>query len=140
MDIKRYFAMEHTQNLRSCYDMACAHITSDESVYLHALRPTRGPVESRRYCDACGLVKESGGRKLGHFISGLARFDRALRKRQDLKPLTDVERRLVVKAMGSDPVLCDAYGSTLRMQVDRMHLIISEYRLVPECVLEDAFG
>lgn len=122
--------------------MACPHITSDESVYLHPIQPVRGPVEARRYCASCGLIKEGGGRKLGHFINCLAILDRELwkRKRQGLRPLTDVERRLIVKAMESDSVLNDAYGSTLCMQVERMYIIIMKYRHVPECVLEDTFG
>jgi hypothetical protein len=120
-------------------DACCAHVTSLDSVYLRPVRPKCHPAESRRYCERCGLVEEGGGRPVEHFVNLLFALNRHIsaRKHLGIRPLAEVERRVIIQALHTQPLFTDPYGSTYQAQVSVFRSLLSTHRNIPEGVWDD---
>lgn len=120
-------------------DAPCAHVTSLDSVYLRPFRPKCHNTEMRHFCEACGLIEEGGGRPAEHFVNLLFALNRHLahRKHLGIRPLADVERRVIIQALHASPLFTDPYGSTYAQQVISFRSILSKHRAIPEGVWDD---
>jgi hypothetical protein len=120
-------------------DARCAHVTSLDSVYLRPIRPKTQNTEARRYCEQCGLVEEGGGRPAEHFVNLLFALNRHIsaRKHLGIRPLAEVERRVIIQALRTQPVFTDPYGSTYTHQVACFRSLLSTHRNIPEGVWDD---
>jgi hypothetical protein len=118
---------------------SCEHVTSLDSVYLRPFRPKCHNTEMRRYCEQCGLIEEGGGRPAEHFVNLLFALNRHIsaRKHLGIRPLTEVERRVIIQAMHASPLFTDPYGSTYTQQVSVFRSILSKHRVIPEGVWDD---
>lgn len=113
--------------------MVCEHITSDHVVYLKSQHSSRLPVQSRRYCVQCGLMREHGARKIEHFSNLLQNLNQEIEGRRHLgiHPFTQVEMLLIMKSLEASDVFTDPYGSNYAMQISQFRQIISKYRTIP---------
>ena len=101
--------------------LSSTHAPSYDVVYLETTTPFR-TVDRRHYCVKCGLVLEQGARTVCYFIDCLSQVQHMLRtlsKRLRTRDLTEAELRLIVKAMESDQLFTDPYGSTFEAQAKR---------------------
>ncbi|HID74102.1 MAG TPA: hypothetical protein EYP43_03530 [Thermoplasmata archaeon] len=101
----------------------------------------RTTVDRRHYCVECGVVRERGGRSVGHFIDRLEEVQRMLRRRGrrlGTRNLTDVERRIIIRALESDPLFADPWGSTYAAQRRVFIDLLTRHRpTVPRWMFED---
>ena len=111
-------------------NLSSTHIPSYDVVYLETTTPFR-TVDRRHYCVECGLVLERGARTVCYFIDRLSEVQHMLRtlsKRFGTRDLTETERRLIVKAMESDQLFADPYGSTFEAQAERFVDMLTYHR------------
>ena len=120
--------------------MVCEHVTSDHVVYLKSQHSSRLPVQPRRYCMQCGLMRERGARKIEHFSNLLQDINQEIegRKHLGIHPFTQVEMRLIIKSLEGSEVFNDPYGSNYEMQISQFKQSISKYRTIPGYAQKDS--
>ena len=121
--------------------MTCGHISATGKAFLRPDDATCATVDSRRYCEACGLVREETGRGPAYFIDRLQEVQRMLagrERRLGTPPLTQAEHRLIIMALGTDPLFADPYGSRFERQRERFIGMLERQRPnVPKWMFED---
>ena len=122
--------------------MVCAHETSLERVYLSSLGGAC-PSDHCCYCSLCGVVEVRGnnrGKDTGYFIELLDRFQRynSRRSKDGIRPLTEVEKRLIVQKMETSPLFNDPYGSSRHVQLHTFYqmLCLQRKQFTPEMLTE----
>ena len=120
-------------------DLRGTHVPSRDVIYLETRTPFR-TVDRRHYCVECGLVQERGARAVCYFIDRLSEVQHMLlnrSRRLEIRDLTETEKRLIVKAMESDQLFTDPYGSTFKAQAERFVDMLACYRPdVPRSMFE----
>ena len=112
--------------------IGCEHKSSQDRLFLSSI-DKYSPVERCNYCVTCGVIEVRGddhGKGVGFFIDLLTQFQHYISKkpRSGIRPLTEVEQRLIVKWMENEPLFCDPYGSRLSVQIHAFYSKLCNYR------------
>lgn len=133
--------------------MPCIHrpVSPQDSVWLppHDKRDNHTPAQKRIYCLGCGHIKYQGSdraKKIGYFTNIIARINEVIAKERKrgirgLRPITVVQKRLMVREMEADESFTDTWSTTNRIQINIFKKIIKRHcPMINDRLMEAAFS
>lgn len=119
--------------------MACIHrpVSAQDAVWLPPQDKSRNhtPAEKHLYCLGCGSIRYQGtdkAKRMGFFSNLISRVNEQIDKERrrgvkDLRAITAVQKRLMVREMESDDIFCDPWVSTHRLQMHAFKRILKRH-------------
>jgi hypothetical protein len=109
--------------------MGCIHkpVSHQDAVWLPPddKSDSHIPAQRRIFCLGCGMVKYQGSdraKKLGFFMNLMSKVNEQVDKERrrgikDVRPITEVQKRLMIREMESNEVFMDTWMSTRKLQL-----------------------
>jgi len=119
--------------------MACIHkpVSHQDAVWLPPddKHDSHIPAQRRIFCLGCGNIKYQGSdraKKLGFFMNLISRINEQVNKEQrrgvkELRPITEVQKRLLIREMEANEVFMDTWMSTRKLQISVFRKILRRH-------------
>jgi hypothetical protein len=107
------------------------------------------PAQRRIFCLGCGSIKYQGSdraKKIGFFTNLISRINEQVEKEQrrgikDLRPITEVQKRLMIREMESNDIFTDPWVSTRKLQLVVFRRMLSRHcPNLTDTLIEAAFA
>ena len=119
--------------------MGCIHrsVSPQDAIWLPPEDKSQNhtPSQKRIYCLGCGAVKYQGSdkaKRIGFFTNLISRINEQVAKERrrgvkGLRPITEVQKRLMIREMESKDIFCDPWTATRKLQLVAFKKILKRH-------------